>query len=134
MGRQYRTLPQGAGQKLQTPRGSTGGTIQHITNYGMTYITNSTAEVYVLDAPAEGVSKIIMLSAGASSAAVIRANTVGAQTVSFNTTGGNTILTVAGTIDRCIELIGINSTQWFIRHTRPSTITVASTYITASTT
>jgi hypothetical protein len=133
MGRQLRSLRRAEKDSL-IPARSTGAGVVHVTNYGVTYITNSSAESYVLDAPEEGVRKMLLLSAGASSAAVIRGNTSGAQSVSFNTTGGNTIMTVAGTIDRCIELIGINATQWFITNVRPSTITIATTYIVQSTT
>lgn len=134
MGRQYRTLQRGEGRKLLTPRASTGAAITHLPNNGVVYITNATAESYVLEAPTEGCELRLLFSAAAATSAVIRANTLGAQAVSFNTTGGNTILTVSGTVDRIIELTGINATQWFITHTRPSTVTVASTYITASTT
>jgi hypothetical protein len=133
MGRQLRSLRRGATVSL-VPARSTGTAVVHVPNYGVTYITNSTAESYVLDAPEEGIEKTFLFSAAASSAVVIRGNTAGAQTVSFNTTGGNTIITVAGTMDRCIELVGINATQWFIKHTRPSTITANSSFVVASTT
>jgi hypothetical protein len=133
MGRQLRTLRGGEKTSL-VPARSTGTAVVHVPNYGVTYITNSSAESYVLAAPEEGIRKTFLFSAAASSVTVIRGNTSGAQTVSFNTTGGNTILTAGSTVDRCIELIGINTTQWFITNVRPGNLAINSTGVVGSTT
>jgi hypothetical protein len=133
MGRQLRSLRRGEMRSL-VPARSTGTAVVHVPNYGVTYITNSSAESYVLDAPEEGSEKTFLISAAASTVTVIRGNTAGAQTVSFNTTGGNTILTAGSTVDRCIQLVGINATQWFITNTRPGNLAINSTGIVGSTT
>ena len=112
MGRQYRSLPQNEGEALIVPR-ATGSALIQIANYGVTVLSDSTSPTSVLDAPVAGVEKTIFCTAAAGTATVVRGST--GQTVSFNSTGGGTIITFQATVDKCITLVGVNSTQWLIK-------------------
>lgn len=140
MGRQYRSVRQGEGVKLASQHASSGmalnpgSSVVSIPNYGVSVLTGTTAKTYVLDAPVEGVRKTIFVGATVSTATVVRGATASGQTVTFNSTGGNTILTFAATVDKCIELMGISSTEWRIINSYPPRLAVNSTGIAGTTT
>jgi hypothetical protein len=121
MGRTSRTIRSGVVEKLVSA-GSTGAGTITIPNYGPSRITptaaSTTAEVWVLDAPAEGVRKQIMVTglttASTSTIAVTVRGSTG-TTVKFGSSATQMTVTVtSGAVAAIagVDLVGINSTLW----------------------
>jgi hypothetical protein len=119
MGRTSRTLRSGVEEELVSA-GTTGAGAVAMPNYGPSRIAASTvAEVYVLDAPAEGVRKQVMITGvTTASTSVIVATVRGSTgtTVKFgNATATQFTVTVtsgAAPSIAGVDLVGINSTLW----------------------
>ena len=137
MSRQYRS-PRAGGMgpafiKATIPpsaiSGSTGG-IVNLPNYGLTVL--DTSGEYVLDAPVEGVVKRLIVTSGTSiNQIIVRAST--GVAVKFNNDGATQIaFTAATTIDRSVELIGINSTRWAVVNVHPYTTDAATPSVATS--
>ena len=109
--------------------GSSGG-VTSIPNYGLTVL--DTSGEYVLDAPTEGVHKRLGIITGTSiTTVIVRAST--GTGVKFNTDGATQItFTAATTIDRWVELIGINSTRWAVVNVHPHTTDAATPSVATS--
>ena len=96
--------------------GSTGNSTQNIPNHGVTRIAATAAANYVLDAPAEGVRKVVVVTGAISTngAVTVQGSTDAAAAVKFNSTAtqftvtaSTGVLPIAG-----VELVGISSTLW----------------------
>lgn len=119
MGRTSRTLRRGVEEELVN-NGSTGAGSVTIPNYGNSHLTATTvAEVYVLDSPAEGVKKNIMITGVTTATTSVVVATVRGSTgtaVKFgNATATQftvTATSAAGNLISGVDLVGINSTLW----------------------
>jgi hypothetical protein len=110
MGRQLRTLPS---QEVKLERdGSTGAGLVGIPNFGVTEITSG-ANTWTLAPPAEGCRKILYALGVSSAARVVQLSTNGAAAVKIGNQAA-TRITFNATVAQCVELLGINSTQWVI--------------------
>ncbi len=141
MSRQYRSPRSGGGTggpsaafvvAITPPTaisGSTGGII-NLPNYGVTVL--DTSGEYVLDAPVAGVVKrLLVTSATSINQIIVRAST--GTAVKFNNDGATQIaFTAATTIDRSVELIGINSTRWAVVNVHPYTTDAATPSVATS--
>lgn len=118
------------GEVVGITTGSTGaGTAPSIPNYGVSVISATSNEVYVLQPPTAGVRKTIAF-AGNSTAnnAVVRLSTATGVVSFFNgTSTGQTIITCAAARStascQIIELLGMNATSWMITNIFPCTTT-----------
>lgn len=133
MGRQYRPPRRGA----DSPAGLAGmshmpivapyvvsasSTVIAIPNYGATDLSAYAAGDYVLDAPAPGVVKTLFSYTSTAAAKVVRAST------GTNVTIGNqgfTQITFGSTSAQCVQLLGVNSTQWAVLNGYPTTVSTA---------
>jgi hypothetical protein len=121
MARTARTLASNEGKFLVAA--TTGAGKAGIANHGVTVITSG-ANTWVMDAPVEGCLKTLV-SVGISSAArVVRASTGTSVKIGNQ---GHTQITFNATVAMCVDLLGINSTQWIVRGTNPETHAVNST-------
>lgn len=119
MGRTSRTLRRGVEEELVSA-GTTLATAITMPNYGNSHITATTvAEVYVLDAPAEGVRKSIMITGVTTASTSVVVATVRASTGTTVKFGSATAtqFTVTATSGAApspcgVDLVGINSTLW----------------------
>lgn len=117
--------------ELKNIVGSTGaGTAPSMPNSGVSIVTATSNEVYVLQPPVAGVEKtIIFQSLTTTVLPVVRLST-GTGVVSLFGTTGNTIMTAAAirstVLATVVTLKGINSTSWVITGVCPgsSTLTV----------
>jgi hypothetical protein len=115
---------------IQVTTGSTGaGAAPSLPNYGVSVISATSSEVFVLQAPIAGVRKTICF-AGNSTAnnAVVRLSTATGVVSFFNgTSTGQTIITCAAARStascQVVELLGMNSTSWMILNVFPCTTT-----------
>ena len=120
MGRVTRTLRAGVEDKLVTGHTTVGAGTITIPNYGNTRIAATTvAEVYVLDPPAEGVTKRIMITGVTTASTSVVVATVRGSTGTSVKFGGatQTQFTVTATSAAApsvagVSLVGINSTLW----------------------
>lgn len=111
-----RGLRRGVEQKLVAAN-TTGNSTFNIPNHGVTHITAAAAANYALDAPAEGVRKVIVVTGAITTngAVTVQGSTNAAAAVKFGNatqtqftvTASTGVLPIAG-----IELLGINSTLW----------------------
>lgn len=119
-----------AGEIVPISSGTTGsGTSPSIPNYGVSVLSATSSEVFVLQAPVQGVRKTICF-AGNSTAnnPVVRLSTATGVVSFFNgATTGLTIMTCAAarsTVScQVVEMIGMNSTSWMILNVFPATTT-----------
>jgi hypothetical protein len=110
--------------------GSTGaGTAPSMPNWGVSVVSATSSEVFVLQAPVAGVRKTICF-AGNSTAnnAVVRLSTATGVVSFFNgASTGQTIITCAAARStascQVVELLGMNSTSWMILNVFPCTTT-----------
>jgi hypothetical protein len=110
--------------------GSTGaGTAPSMPNWGVSVVSATSSEVFVLQAPVAGVRKTICF-AGNSTAnnAVVRLSTATGVVSFFNgASTGQTIITCAAARStascQVVEMIGVNSTSWMILNVFPCTTT-----------
>jgi hypothetical protein len=110
--------------------GSTGaGTAPSMPNWGVSVISATSSEVFVLQAPVAGVRKTLCF-AGNSTAnnAVVRISTASGVVSFFNgATTGQTIITCAAARStascQVVELLGMNTTSWMITNVFPCTTT-----------
>lgn len=119
-----------AGQVIQ-PVGSTGaGTAPSMPNNGVSVITATSSEVYVLEPPVAGCQKTIIITSLTTTVAPVVRFSTASGVVSLAGSTGNTILTAAAirstTIATCIQLLGLNATSWALTSVCPasSTLTV----------
>lgn len=118
MARQLRSLRRGEHSLPITTLAPASSKYATIPNYGVTYLTSGND--YVLDAPGEGVLKRIICVSSSSLATVIRGST--GVTVTFNNNGATQIaFTASSTVDRSVELLGVNSTRWTVLNVHPYT-------------
>jgi hypothetical protein len=123
MSRQYRTLPSNQGEYLVAA--STGASRPTIPNYGVTEIT-SAANTWTLDPPTAGCRKTLYSLGVSSAARVVQLSTDAAAAVKVGNQAA-TRITFNATVAMCVELLGINSTQWVCVSVNPETAAVNST-------
>jgi hypothetical protein len=118
------------GEVVNITTGTTGaGTAPSIPNYGVSVISATSSEVFVLQAPVAGVRKTLAFSGNSTANnAVVRLSTATGVVTFFNgTSTGATILTCAAARStascQVVELIGMNSTSWMILNVFPCTTT-----------
>jgi hypothetical protein len=119
-----------AAESVSISTGTTGaGTAPSMPNYGISVLSATSSEVYVLQAPVQGVRKTICF-AGNSTAnnAVVRLSTATGVVSFFNgATTGLTIMTCAAARStascQVVEMVGMNSTSWMILNVFPCTTT-----------
>jgi hypothetical protein len=125
------TVRRGVGSKLVDAAWSTRSTVgKLIPNYGVTHIGmdgTTVAEIYILDAPDEGVEKKIFVHGTTVSSAktlTIRANPTSAGAVKIERTADVLSFNVssAAAIDSAVHLVGVNSTKWGIVSVRATTV------------
>ena len=114
-----------AGQQTVTA-GSTGaGTAPSMPNHGVSVISNTSTEVFVLQPPVEGCDKtIVITSLSTAVLPVIRCSTAGGAIGFVGATTGLNLLTLSAlrstALATVITLKGLNSTSWlipaFVRH------------------
>lgn len=124
------TLGGGAGGDLGLAVSTTGGSVINMVNWGVSVISQTSAEVYVLAPPVAGCQKTIVFSASSSTVAtVVKLSTNTAQTVSVLSGTGSTYTvikkaasasTVACTV---VDLYGLNTTSWLLRNVFPQATT-----------
>jgi hypothetical protein len=115
---------------IQVTTGSTGaGAAPSLPNHGVSVISATSSEVFVLQPPIAGVRKTLCF-AGNSTAnnAVVRLSTATGVISFFNgTSTGQTIITCAAARStascQVVEMIGVNSTSWMILNVFPCTTT-----------
>ena len=143
MGRQFRTLNARESGSLFShnstagaggPLGSSGKRLT-VPNYGVSVFYGTTPGTWVLDAPSPGVTKTLLVGATVSTATVIMGSSDGAATVTFNSSaaGSKTKLTFSATVDKCVDLVGISSTEWRIRGVHPTNLAVNATGVSLGT-
>jgi hypothetical protein len=110
--------------------GSTGaGTAPSMPNWGVSVISATSSEVFVLQAPVAGVRKTLCFSGNSTANnAVVRLSTASGTVTFFNgTSTGQTILTCAAARStascQVVELLGMNTTSWMITNVFPCTTT-----------
>jgi hypothetical protein len=119
-----------AAESVSISTGTTGaGTAPSMPNYGISVLSATSSEVYVLQAPVQGVRKTICF-AGNSTAnnAVVRLSTATGTVSFFNgATTGLTIMTCAAARStascQVVEMVGMNTTSWMILNVFPCTTT-----------
>jgi hypothetical protein len=118
------------GEVVGITTGSTGaGAAPSLPNYGVSVISATSSEVFVLQTPVAGCRKTLCF-AGNSTAnnAVVRLSTATGVVSFFNgTSTGQTIITCAAARStascQVVEMIGVNSTSWMILNVFPCTTT-----------
>ena len=115
MGRQLRTLPANEGEKIVA--GTTSAAVVTIPNYGVTEIT-SAANTWTLAPPSEGCRKVLYSLGVSSAARVVQLSTNAAAAVKVGNQAA-TRITFHATVGMCVELLGINSTQWVLMSVDP---------------
>jgi hypothetical protein len=110
MGRQLRTLPANEGEKIVA--GTTSASVVTIPNYGVTEIT-SAANTWTLAPPTEGCRKTLYSLGISSAARVVQLSTNAAAAVKVGNQSA-TRITFHATVGMCVEMLGINSTQWVL--------------------
>jgi hypothetical protein len=118
------------GEVVNITTGTTGaGTAPTMPNYGVSVISATSSEVFVLAAPTPGVRKTLAFSGNSTANnAVVRLSTASGVVTFFNgTSTGQSILTCAAARStascQVVELIGMNSTSWMILNVFPCTTT-----------
>lgn len=111
-----RGLRRGVEKKLVAAN-TTGNSTANIPNHGVTRIAATAAANYVLDPPAEGVKKVIIVTGAITTngAVTVQGSTNAAAAVKFGNatatqftvTATTGVLPIAG-----VHLLGINSTLW----------------------
>jgi redox-sensitive bicupin YhaK (pirin superfamily) len=110
-------LRRGVEEKLVAAN-TTGNSTFNIPNHGVTRLAVTAAANYALDAPAEGVKKVIIVTGAITTngAVTIQGSTnasaavkFGASATQITVTASTGVLPIAG-----VELLGINSTLWGI--------------------
>lgn len=109
-------LRRGVEEKLVAAN-TTGNSTANIPNHGVTRLAATAAANYVLDPPAEGVRKVVIVTGAISTngAVTVQGSTNAAAAVKFGNatatqftvTASTGVLPIAG-----VELLGINSTLW----------------------
>jgi hypothetical protein len=118
------------GEVVNITTGSTGaGAAPSIPNYGLSVISATSSEVFVLQPPVAGVRKTIAFSGNSTANnAVVRLSTATGVCSFFNgATTGLTIMTCAAARStascQVVDMIGMNSTSWMILNVFPCTTT-----------
>lgn len=122
--------------ELPSILGTTGeGTAPSMPNSGVSVITATSAEVYVLQPPVTGCQKTLVFNTYSTTALpVVKFCTAAAQSISLLGVSTNltviksaaTKSTVAATV---VQLIGINSTRWAITNVFPANVSTGTTVI-----
>lgn len=122
MGRSQRTpaVNEGAAKVNVLVRGSS--TVATISNYGLTVLTTDLGTDYVMAPPTEGCRKTLIMNQ-ATTGVFVRANVAGSTGIIFGSTGP-TVIEFDAAGDKCVELVGINTTQWHVTNIRPATTAV----------
>ena len=120
----YFQTKQGGDVSFYTAQGTTGGATADIPNYGISVITNTSAEVYALAAPTAGVQKTIVFHTYSTTAlpAVRMSTATGVVSILGKTTGRWLISSGAAKSTECatvVQLMGVNSTSWVITNVWP---------------
>ena len=95
------------------PIGTTGGAVTGIPNHGVSTVTATSNELYVLEPPEAGVRKTLVFTSSTSAAGPTIMGSTGV-TVTFNKVGATQIVGGATTDDQIIELLGASTTRWYI--------------------
>lgn len=113
----------------QVAVGTTGGAVISMTNWGVSVISASSAEVYVLAPPVAGCEKTLVFTSSSTVATAVKLSTNAAQTVTVLSPTGSTYTvikksaaasTVACTV---VTLKGLNSTAWLLANVFPGATT-----------
>lgn len=129
MGRQLRTVRTGNGGEFRDDivSATTGTTSVSIENYGVTVLTSG-ANTWTLAPPSSGVHKYLVSIASSSAARVVQLSTDGAATVKVGNQSA-TRVTFNSTVEMCVHLLGINSTQWTLVSANPDFVAANTTGI-----
>lgn len=104
------------GSPLAFTAQTTGGGTADISNSGVTVITSTAAERYVLAPPVLGCRKLLIVQPSGTTGRVIELSSVssGDSITIQAATGGGTIteLTLESTDTMTVELVGISDTRW----------------------
>jgi hypothetical protein len=128
----YRRATVGGGAGVQVTTGTTGVAVPtNISNWGVTLINVTSADVFYMAPPVAGCQKTLVFGASSSTVATVVALS-SAQTVSVYTSTGTqanpfTMIkkgagasTISATV---VNLVGLNSTQWLITGVHPGATT-----------
>lgn len=122
MGRTMRSVR--SGEKVLRVEATTGSSVATIPNYGVSRITTTAAETFVLGAPDENVEKTLLVNSPTSAAITVRLSTGTSVTVGSTAA---TQLTFNATADTCVRLIGVSSTSWSVVSVYPDNVAENST-------
>jgi hypothetical protein len=119
-----------AAESVSISTGTTGaGTAPSMPNHGISVISATSSEVFVLQPPVAGIRKTICFAGNSTATnAVVRLST-GTGVVSFfnGATTGLTIMTCAAarsTVScQVVDMVGMNTTSWMILNVFPATTT-----------
>ena len=122
MGRATRTVR--AGEKQLFVEATTGSSVATIPNFGVSRITTTAAETFVLGAPEQGVEKTILVNSPTSAAITVRLSTGTSVTVGSTAA---TQITFNATADACVKLVGVSSVAWSVASVYPDNVAANST-------
>jgi hypothetical protein len=120
----FRTRTQG---EPKTVNGTTGaGTAVKMPNSGVSVISNTSGEVFVLDPPVMGCRKTIVYSnISTANLCVVRTATAGGAISFIGATTGQNLITMTTArhtvVPVVIELLGLNTTSWVVANVFPQT-------------
>lgn len=124
MGRQLRNAR--AGEKKLFVAASTGTTKVTIPNYGVSELSSTVANTYVLGKPETGVEKTLICQTPTSAAVVVRLTTDADVSITLGTTA-NTRITFNSTRQAVVSLIGVDSTRWAVKSVYPDNVAANTT-------
>lgn len=109
-----RFVRRGAG--LSPVFGTTGGTSISLSNEGISVISASSADTYMLEPPVAGCRKTLICTSSSSVARVVRTTSgSGDQTITVgNQTATKITFAAASTVDVAVELMGLSATRWAV--------------------
>ncbi len=118
----------GGGSALSPVTGTTGGTAISLTNNGVTVLSHSSADTFMLAPPEAGVRKTLICTSSSSVARVVRTTSAsGDQTITVgNQTATKITFTTASTVDAAIVLVGVSSVRWAVESYFPASSVAAS--------
>ena len=114
MGRTLRTVRSGESE-LSVPiqSGTTG--VNRIPNFGVTEITTDLSGMYVMGPPVKNVVKTFVATRVPATAVSVNFSTAETVTVGGSTAVSALAFSTAADAGGCIELIGVNSTEWAVK-------------------
>jgi hypothetical protein len=102
-----------------TTLAGTGDTSVGIANSGVSHLV--AGATYVLAPPVRGCYKTILITDASSLATVVRASTNASTGIKFGNDGATLITFPVTTLDRSVQMVGINSTRWSVINVHPYT-------------